>query len=263
MRIGIALAALLAALPTAMPAYADNALSPERIPNKARKLAEKGRAAHEAGDYEVAIASFKEAYVLAPSPSLLFNIAQSYRLAGNCDEASWMYRRFLDTNPIGDQRRIAEQHLSTVEKCSTGTLEVTVAAAPKLEAQPPVPKLEVTQRVAPPDERSHRYKKYGVIAGVGGTAVLATAAVFAWQAHVAQTMVSETYKRGGRWEDIADDDARGRRDSTIATILGVGGGLAASTGIALYALGHHYEAAQHVAVVPTGRGAQLSLSWGF
>ncbi|HEU4612056.1 MAG TPA: tetratricopeptide repeat protein, partial [Kofleriaceae bacterium] len=96
----LAIAAILAAAPVAR---ADNALRPERIPNKARELADKGRAYHQAGDYAAAVAAFKEAYVLAPSPGLLFNIAQSYRLAGDCDEAAWMYRRFLDTNPGGAQ----------------------------------------------------------------------------------------------------------------------------------------------------------------
>ncbi len=50
------LAAVLAA--AWVPAYADNALRPERIPNKARKLADKGRTAHEAGDYSAAIAAW-------------------------------------------------------------------------------------------------------------------------------------------------------------------------------------------------------------
>ena len=110
----ITIAAVLAAAPAAR---ADNALRPERIPNKARELAEKGRTLHNAGDYSGAVAAFKEAYVLAPSPGLLFNIAQSYRLAGNCDESAWMYRRFLDTNPVGEHRSLAETHLAAVERC--------------------------------------------------------------------------------------------------------------------------------------------------
>ena len=65
--------------------------------------------------HEAAVAAFKEAYVLAPSPGLLFNIAQAYRLAGNCDDAAWMYRRFLDTNPpasIARARRAAPRERS-------------------------------------------------------------------------------------------------------------------------------------------------------
>lgn len=252
---------LVAAL--AIPARADNALSPERVPNKARALAEKGKAAHQAGDYEVAISAFKEAYVLAPSPGLLFNIAQAYRLAGNCDEASWMYRRFLDTGPIGVHRRLAEQHLSNVEKCSEGTLKVSPPPPPKLDAKLPEPKLDARATITTTDDRSKTYKRWGLYVGIGGAAGLATAAAFAIDAKQASDQVAETYKRGGKWSDIADVDERGKRSATIATVAGVAGGAAAATGVVLYALGHHYKEAQHVAVTPTADGAHVSLSWGF
>jgi tetratricopeptide (TPR) repeat protein len=246
----------------ASPAGADSGLSADRVPNKARALAEKGRTYHEAGDYEAAVAAFKEAYVLAPSPGLLFNIAQAYRLAGNCDDASWMYRRFLDTNPFGSQRKLAEQHLASVEKCSTGTFRVAAPTPPKLDAKPPDPKLEI-RREDKADQRSDRFKKIGVIAGVTGVAALATAAVFAVDAKNASDTVEATYRQGGRWADIADIDARGKRDATIAAAFGIGGGVIAASGVVLFMLGRHYESAQHIAVAPGARGGQVSLHWGF
>jgi len=243
-------------------AYADNALRPERIPNKARQLAEKGRAAHNAGDYNAAVAAFKEAYVLAPSPGLLFNIAQAYRLAGNCDESAWMYRRFLDTNPVGEHRTLAETHLAAVERCGSGGLRVT-ALEPKPDATPvPEPKLELVSLGAP-DQRSSKYKKIGIGTAIGGGVLLAGATYFAIDAHEASTTVAETYKRGGKWEDIKDVDARGKRSAMIGTALGIGGGLAVATGAVLFAVGRHYESAQRVALTPTTHGAQVSLSWGF
>ena len=258
----ITLAALLAAASTT--AYADNALRPERIPNKARLLADKGRAYHNAGDYNAAVSAFKEAYVLAPSPGLLFNIAQAYRLAGNCDEAAWMYRRFLDTNPIGTHRQLAENHLAAVERCGSGGLIVdNPQASPEATMAVPEPSDKLITFVSLPESRSRKYKKIGLGTAIGGGALLAGAAVFAIDAHDASNTVAETYKRGGKWEDIKDVDARGRRSSTIATALGIGGGLAVVSGAVLFAVGRHYEQAQHVAVTPTTRGAQVSLSWGF
>ena len=254
---------LLLVVALAAPAYADNALSPERVPNKARALADKGRAAHQAGDYDAAIAAFKEAYVLAPSPGLLFNIAQAYRLAGNCDEASWMYRRFLDTGPIGLGRKLAEQHLAAVEKCSTGALRVEPPPPEKDDAKLPEPKLGTHAHVTVSSEHDSKLKPWGLVVGLSGAASLATAAAFAIDAKLASDTVADTYKRGGKWSDIADVDARGKRSATIATVTGIAGGVAAATGVALYALGHHYEEAQHVAVIPTTRGAQVSLTWGF
>lgn len=255
----LAIAAILAAAPVAR---ADNALSPERIPNKARELADKGRAYHQAGDYAAAIAAFKEAYVLAPSPGLLFNIAQSYRLAGNCDEAAWMYRRFLDTNPIGAHRKLAETHLATVEKCGTGGLRVTAPEPKRDAAAVPEPQLELAATTGR-DPRARAYKRAGLATAIGGGALLAGAAIFAVDAHDASETVSDTYKRGGTWADIAEIDARGRRSSTIATTLGIGGGLAVATGAVLFAVGRHYEHAPHVIVTPTTTGPQVSMSWGF
>src|SRR5690606_28579845 len=73
---------------------------------------------HDRGDYARAIAAFKEAYVLAPSPGLLFNLAQAYRLRGNCDDAALMYRRYIAAAPrSADERALAEAHLATVVRC--------------------------------------------------------------------------------------------------------------------------------------------------
>lgn len=257
----ITFAAVLAAASVG-PARADNALRPERIPNKARQLAEKGRSAHDAGDYPTAVAAFKEAYVLAPSPGLLFNIAQAYRLVGNCDEAAWMYRRFLDTNPIGGHRQLAESHLAAVEKCGSGGLRVSAPEPKADDAKVPDAPLTLTATLDRHD-RSRTFKKIGIGTAIGGGTLLAGAAIFALDARDASNTVAATYKRGGKWADVEETDARGKRSAAFATALGIGGGLAVASGAVLYAVGRHYEPAQHVAVTPTGGGAQVSVSWGF
>jgi tetratricopeptide (TPR) repeat protein len=273
-RVAFTLAAMLAA-PTA---FADNALRPEQIPAKAKELATRGRIYHDAGDYSMAIAAFKEAYVLAPSPGLLFNIAQAYRLAGNCDEAAWMYRRYLDTNPTGTNRQLAEQHLATVEKCGSGGLRMAVIQ-PKLAPKVPTPQgaaLGATLGMAvagsdgeahqvdqPSLDRAHTYKRYGIVVGAAGGASLVGAGIFALQSRDASQSVENKYKKGGKWEDVKDDDARGKRDAMFAKVLGIGGGVAVASGAILYALGHHYESDKQITVMPTSSGAQVSLSWGF
>ena len=273
-RVALTLAAMLAA-PSA---FADNALRPEQIPAKAKELATRGRVYHDAGDYGMAIAAFKEAYVLAPSPGLLFNIAQAYRLAGNCDEAAWMYRRYLDTNPTGTNRDLAEQHLVTVEKCGSGGLRMAVIQ-PKQAPKVPSPQGaalgaslgmaaagsdgEAPQVDSPSLDRAYKYKRYGIVTGVAGGAALVGAGIFALQARDASTTVENKYKKGGKWEDVKADDERGKRDATIAKILGVSGGVAVASGAILYALGRHYESDKQITVMPTSTGAQVSLSWGF
>jgi hypothetical protein len=261
----ITLAAVLAAgLPSGTTlVFADNALRPERIPNKARELADKGRKHHNAGDYTAAVAAFKEAYVLAPSPVLLFNIAQAYRLAGNCDEAAWMYRRFLDTDPRGPQRALAENHHASVEKCGSGGLRVSVEP-PKLEAKATAPAAEEPVRITKdvPSPRTNKYKRAAAYTAAGGGALLIGAALFAIDSRNASRAVEDTYRRGGKWEDVEPLDERGQRSATFATVLGIGGGVAMVSAAVLYGLGRHYES-NHIAVTPTKDGAQVSMSWGF
>jgi hypothetical protein len=256
------LAALVAA---AGVAHADDKVPPQRIPQKARELADKGRAYHDSGEYMKAVAAFKEAYVLAPSPALLFNIAQSYRLAGDCDDAAWMYRRYLDSNPDSDHRTLAAQHLSGVEKCGHGGL--AVVAPLSLDAKVPEPPKDETPAIttfAPAsDDRAKHTKQLALWVGIGGGVALVGAAYFALDASDASDTVSNLYKHGGKGSDVAAADARGQRSEALATVLGVGGGLALASAGVMYALGRHYESAQHVAVVPHPNGAQVALSWHF
>lgn len=253
--VAVTLAALVAATPIVR---ADARLPAERIPQKARELAEQGRAFHESGDYPRAIAAFKEAYVLAPSPALLFNIAQSYRLAGDCDDAAWMYHRYLDTNPGPARRSLAETHLASVEKCGHGGL--LVVTPPVLDAKTPEPAAQVTATDVPAP--ASRTKRAALWVGLGGGVALAGAAYFAWDASDAADNVSNLYKHGGKGSDVAAQDARGQRSSELATALGIGGGLAVVTAGVLYMVGRHEEA-QHVAVAPHAHGAEVRLSWQF
>lgn len=258
-RAGLIIAAILAAS-AAAPAYADDTLAPERIPQRARELADKGREYHDQGEYMKAVAAFKEAYVLAPSPGLLFNIAQAYRLAGDCDDAAWMYRRYLDTNPSDQARVLAEQHLSSVEKCGHGGLALTtirtVVTAPKAAEQQPAPQIDDP---TPPN----RMKRTALWVGIGGGLALAGATYFALDSMEASDKVSDLYKHGAKGSDVAAEDARGQRSATLATVLGIGGGVAFVSAGILYAVGHHHESLQHVAVTPHAHGAQVSLSWHF
>jgi tetratricopeptide (TPR) repeat protein len=255
----------LTAISLASPAaFADDALRPDQIPERARQLADRGRSLHDAGEYSQAIVAFKEAYVLAPSPGLLFNLAQAYRLAGKCDDAAWMYHRYLDTNPGAQARILAEAHLQTVEKCGAGGLRVRVQTAAfeaKLSEGRAGEDLSLAEKPAqPPGERE---KHLGTWIAIGGGVALIGAGYFALDAHDASNTVGELYRKGAKWQDIKATDDRGHRSATFATILGIGGFAAAATGGVLYAVGIHREQAQHIAVVPTAHGAEVSLTWGF
>lgn len=258
--------ALLAAAPRVR---AEEMLRPDQIPEKARQLAERGRHYHEAGDYEHAIAAFKEAYVLAPSPGLLFNLAQAYRLAGECDDAAWMYRRYLDSNPSADRRTIAENHLAVVEKCGHGTFKIAAAqiAPPVTEAKlaPAAAgaQLAIVSAPAPsaPSTKALLEERAGLTLAVAGGVALAGASWFALDAHDASNTVSNLYQKGAKGDQVAPIATRGAHSAEYAQWLGIGGGLAVASGAALYFLGRRTEKLERLAVAPSANGATVGMSW--
>ena len=257
----IAFAALSLATATA---HAGEPRSPDVIPQKARALAEQGRAFHNAGDYGNAIVAFKEAYVMAPSPGLLFNLAQAYRLAGNCDDASLMYRRYLNTGPSPESRVIAEAHLAGVERCMHQRgLGIQVEEPTTGALKPPAPD-GGTVFAEPPGPRGSSLKQnVGIGLTLGGAIALSAAAYYAFDARSAANSVEEAYATGAKWRDIEAIDQRGERSAHYATILGIGGGVAVVGGVTLYLLGKRAERLAPIAVVPTKHGAEVSFAWQF
>lgn len=239
------------------------------VPEKARLLADRGRQLQRDGKFAEALEAYKAAYVLAPSPGLLFNLAQAYRLNGDCDDAAWMYKRFLDTGPREDLRALVNEHLEKLASCThmgfRANLDLPspheVRAA--MPSQPP--RTEVVATAAPQADVSHARseQRAGAYLMIGGGVGLAVAAVFAVDAHLAANEVADAYKGGARNPDIRSLDDRGHRDDTITAIAGISGGAAVLTGAVLYGLGVHNERAQHLAVVPHRDGAEVKLAWQF
>jgi len=253
-----------AALATASSsASAGEPAPPEVIPAKARALADRGRAYHDAGDYGNAIIAFKEAYVMAPSPGLLFNLAQAYRLQGNCDDAALMYRRYLTTAPGSQGRAIAEGHLDAVQRCA----HKTSLGIPQDAGSPLVIKTDRASgslfATAPPPRRARLQKDLGLGLTIGGAIALGVGAFYWNRAADAQAAVEDGYERGAKWKDLEALDTRGRDASRMAKIFGIGGGVAIAGGVTLYLLGRRAERIVPIAVAPATRGATVNVSWRF
>jgi tetratricopeptide (TPR) repeat protein len=263
MSVAILAAAVLMIAP--MPARGDaspNDSNPVQIPAKARTLASQGRAAHDAGDYSAAIAAFIQAYVIAPSPALLFNLAQAYRLQGNCDDAALMYRRFLATGPGPEQRALAETHLASVERCLHKlALHIPVETASRRVIAPAAQPPSITS-AAPVSRRARIEKDIGLGLAIGGGVSLAVAAYYAIQAHEAENDVGAAFGRGGRWADIAPADARGKSAATTARWFGAGGAVGLAGGIVTYLIGRRDEGPP-LTVATTRNGLQLGVRWAY
>lgn len=234
------------------------------VPPKARTLADRGRAYHDAGDYTNAIAAFTQAYVMAPSPALLFNLAQAYRLQGNCDDAALMYRRFLATNPEPEQRALAEAHLASVERCLHKIalhIPLETASASAIVATPAEP-FALGATAPPVSRRAQLEKDIGVGLAISGGVSLAVAAYYAVQAHEAESDVSAMYVKGGKWQDVAAADERGRSAATAAKWFGAGGAVGLVGGIVTYLIGRHEEGPP-VTVSTMSHGVKVGLRWEY
>jgi len=234
--------ALLALIAFAGSAHADE-LRPEQIPPKARALADRGRAYHDAGDYPHAISAFEEAYALAPSASLLFDLAQAYRLSGDCDDAVWMYRRYLSSNPSGDGRTLAESHLARCARPAVAT-----ATPNALAVAEPAPRA-----IVPP--RGQLEQQAGGVLIVGGSVLLLAAGYFALDASWASGSVSDPSVKGGKGAESPPIASHSESSATYATWLGVTGVLTAGGGVALYLHGRRIERDSHVGVSATPHSA--------
>lgn len=83
---------LLVALSVSSLAHADDLRA-------AREAYREGKRYYDLGEYKKALESFKLAYMNSEDPTLLFNIAQSYRLLGDKVEAIRAFRSFLRNLP--------------------------------------------------------------------------------------------------------------------------------------------------------------------
>jgi hypothetical protein len=91
---------------------------------QARQDFEAGERAYNLGDFDKAIVLFRKAYEEWPEPAFLFNIAQTYRQAGDCRQAAFFYKRFLSLKERDTKKPLrpalkaeVEQRIAELEDC--------------------------------------------------------------------------------------------------------------------------------------------------
>jgi tetratricopeptide (TPR) repeat protein len=82
--------------------------------SEALELYEKAEARYRLLQYEQALTLYQEAYLQSKEDSLLFNIAQCYRLLGRYEEAKRSYELYLQDDPNTPYREACERFLQEV-----------------------------------------------------------------------------------------------------------------------------------------------------
>ena len=191
---------------------------------------EAGDAAYRAADYVNASSELEAAYKIDPQPVLLYAWAQARRMAGACDEAIALYRRYVATGVTDSQAAAANAGIGLCEK--------SMAAAPRTNPPPPGP--ETATVVAPLNEapRSERAQWYqntrANILTVSGVVVTGAGIGFLIAAERSEDRVRNAEYRDD-FGELLDQTTLRRRIGYPAA--GVGVALVVA-GVVAYASGH-------------------------
>jgi tetratricopeptide (TPR) repeat protein len=135
----------------------------------AREHYKKGTTYYDLGKYADAAKEFEAAYEAKNDPAFLYNLAQSYRLAGDPDQALHFYKTYLRYVPKPPNRAEIEEQIKMLEqkvaaKNPTAPPPAGTSPPPAATAPPPPPPTETPTAPPPP-----------VTPGPGGPAVVTTA----------------------------------------------------------------------------------------
>jgi iron complex outermembrane receptor protein len=127
------LLAVVAVPAGAAPATARAQAAPSPATKGARQHFERGTALYDLRRYHEAAAEYEAAFELKSEPSLLYNIGQAYRLAGELEPALSSYRAYLRRLANAPNRAEAERHILALQR----ELEQRKAAAEPAAGEPP------------------------------------------------------------------------------------------------------------------------------
>jgi tetratricopeptide (TPR) repeat protein len=192
-----------------------------------------GTRAYSAGQYEVALERFQDAQGLYPSPNFHYNLAQCYEALERLQPAIDSYRAFLRAVPDTPDRAHIESKIARLEK--------RLASAKDGAAVPPT-----TQPGPPIDRQAARRARTMIVAGsaltaVGGAIGLGGGLSFGLIARDRSGRVYDAVEGGNpeglTVEQTRELDREGRWTEVVQIVSMAAGGAVAATGVVLLAVG--------------------------
>jgi tetratricopeptide (TPR) repeat protein len=262
----------------ARPAFADGNA-------KAKQLYDEGFRHFNVAEYPQAIESWKQAYLISKKPLLLFNIAQAYRLSGDCKQAMTFYDNYQNSETSIKNQDELDQAIAACKAADAKPADAKPVEPKPVEPKPiettpaittpPTPPITETHPIAPPPVQqtpvqpapppaeptasSNSRRQIGLIVGIAGVVAEGGAVLFALQGKAKASDAENV----AMWDQHAMDlQSAGQRDNKLAWGFGIAGGAAIAAGVVLYVTGG--ASAEHgVAIVPTRGGAQVGWAHSF
>jgi tetratricopeptide (TPR) repeat protein len=229
---------------------------------KADVFFEKGQQDYQSNKFQAAIQLFQDAYELVHDPIYLFNIAQSYRKAADCQNASDYYNRYLSESPDAPNKQAVQGWLRELAPCVQQQKQRQLDAAHRAEELARVRHDEGISRTAPVErDDGQGLRVAGLTIGGIGVAGVVVGIVSGVQSHDLQREVELACTTSCDYAQVKSLDDQGKRANTIALAGYIGGGAAILAGVGLYVFG--MTKVEHVTVAPAPGGATVGASWRF
>lgn len=220
--------------------------SESRAEPTAETLYSEGQAAYDRADYALAVDRWQASYRLSQEPALLYNVAQAYRMAGDCARALSSYRQFVTADPHSERRPFADEFIREL-----------AATCGQPSVVPVVPVVQPPRRIERLDAGRH-LKIAGIATSGAGAAIVITGLLIGRRASALGDEVSSACTQSCEWAEQRSKDARGRRDARIGYVLDGVGLAAIATGAVLYVLGDRKAA---VSITPRSPEGGAAVTW--
>jgi hypothetical protein len=242
---------------------------------------QEGRKAYDLREWDKAIEKFKEAYRIRSDGPSLFNIALSYRLKGDCVEATAFYKTYKRNFPTAPNLATVDKLLADLEPCAKErTSRPAVSKQPEpVKPDPQQPLVEPpkqvpiaqpqpqpidTRQMPAPDDRGSGKKRLGMIVGIVGVAIVGTGFGFGLVARNKATDITNGGDPQNPPEFDASKEKTGKRFDLLAKVSWSVGGAAVIGGVVLYMMGRSASASEsQVSITPSGDGAVVGWSQRF
>lgn len=206
-------------------------------PKEAQEHIQKATAAHEAGDFNTALAQLEAAYAQDPQPDLLYAIGQVHVKLNNCPVAISYYEKFLATNPGPEPSNAARDAITSCQA--------------QLAASQPPPADPEPRQPDPPPPQPRKFDVIGTtLVGLGVISTIVGVVMYSSAINdLDDSEQATTYQES----ETLVDDAHSKRN--LAVIFGVAGVGAIAIGAFHYV--HFRKQESRVAVTPTLNGGGM------